>query len=168
MFPYLQLSKLIFIQKLRRDVCIIESIDQHVARIVLSAPDTAMMCAITSSHAYCMYPRLHDAMENVNHLLSSGGWWHPIFLSFTFGLRTYASTEYWDRPCASACPVIWRRLNGSVLTFHCNDDSDVCHDPLEHNVGTFLWRLPSYSHNIPWCPNSLCPNFGRVVRLIRN
>lgn len=126
------------------------------------------MCAVTSSRAYCMYPRLHDAMENVNHHLSESGWWESTFLSYIFGLRTHLSTEGWDRPCASACPVVWRRVNGSILMFDSKNGMAGRLDPLEDNVGRFLWRLPSYSTSTPWCPNTLCPNFGRVVRLLRN
>jgi hypothetical protein len=144
-----------------RTICVVECDDSHIGYQFLSAQNSAMMCAIDSGGAYCMYPELRMRGQNLNLTDNDIGWWEDTYTEFTVGLDTHTSTENWTRQCGSACPSIWRRTNGdgySTLQFTWDaEKGQTMRTVMDKDIS---WQLPG--EVTTRCLNQLCANFWRI------
>ncbi|KAF5326851.1 hypothetical protein D9619_005053 [Psilocybe cf. subviscida] len=124
------------------DVKVIEVVQHRIGSVFLSASNTALMIAITSSHIQVLYPELHDDNVNVNFVIASPRrWWENNLCDFTFGLRTHSTTEFWQKPCGTACPVLWATIdNVPPLSYQWMKGTVVMDKDLD--LWGFTWRLP--------------------------
>lgn len=147
-------------QVLKRKICIVECPDVDILRIFLSAQNTSMMNAITSSRIYCMYPDLHDDGININYMYQTPRWWERTFDVFTFGLKTHITTECWNVPCGSCCSTVTRIFRDAANNYFIwGPQTPSVVDAF--STPSYRWRLLAYDT----CRNSQCPHKGRPMNL---
>ncbi|KAF5313930.1 hypothetical protein D9619_013085 [Psilocybe cf. subviscida] len=143
------------------DVKVIEVVQHSIGSAFLSASNTGLMIAITSSHIHLLYPELHDDNINVNFVIATPKrWWENNLCDFTFGLRTHSTTQFWQKPCGTVCPVLWATIvNVPPLSYQWIKGVAVVDN--DFDLRRFTWRLPGTKGH--GCNNPFCSNRGRII-----
>lgn len=142
-------------------VKVIEVFQENIGSVFLSASNTALMTAITSTHIHILYPDLHDDNINVNFVIASPKrWWEHNLCDFTFGLRTHSTTQFWQKPCGTACPVLWATTTIVLPLLYQWMKGPTVKD-VDLDLRRFAWRLPGKEGH--GCNNPLCKNNGRLI-----